>query len=266
MRDNGPILKNKGMLLLFAVILVAAISLVCWTIIKTNRQMRADMVRQAYLIARAANVNRIKALTGTEADLVNSSYLRLKEQLAIAKQTNSKCRFIYLVSRRSDGTIIFLADTENPDSKDYSPPGQVYDEAPENFRHVFATHDASTVGPYTDRWGKWVTAIVPVHDPQTITSGFATPGNAQSMVREALDFLRKNGRDSFLEEVNSPNGRFQKNDLYVFVYDRDMTLLAHPTKTELVGQNQLDMKDWTGGKYFHREIQQVAPCERPWLG
>ena len=37
-----------------------------------------------------------------------------------------------------------------------------------------------------------------------------------------------------------------------------MTLLAHPFKTGMVGRNQLDRRDWQGGKYFHREIQSVA--------
>jgi hypothetical protein len=40
--------------------------------------------------------------------------------------------------------------------------------------------------------------------------------------------------------------------LYAFIYNRNMTILAHPVKPELVGQNQLVKKDWAGGKYFRR--------------
>jgi len=37
-----------------------------------------------------------------------------------------------------------------------------------------------------------------------------------------------------------------------------MTMLASPFRPELVGQNLLDKKDWSGGKYFRREIQEIA--------
>ena len=40
-----------------------------------------------------------------------------------------------------------------------------------------------------------------------------------------------------------------------------MTLLAHPVNPKQVYQNMLDKKDWFGGKYFHREIQQVAQSQ-----
>ena len=199
---DGSFLKNKGIFLLFALIIIAATSLIVWTVIKTDRQMRADMVREASFIARGANVNRVRALTGTGSDLANPSYLRLKEQFSTAKQIDSKYRLIYLMGLRPDGTVAMLVDTEEPGSSNYSPPGRVYSEAPESFRQVFATHDAMTFGPYTDGSEKWITALVPVYDPQTVANGFATPADAQSMVRRAREFLRKNGRDRFLKEVS----------------------------------------------------------------
>ena len=45
-----------------------------------------------------------------------------------------------------------------------------------------------------------------------------------------------------------------------------MTWLAHPLKPELIGQNQIGQKDWSGGKYFRREIQEVARSKgRGWV-
>jgi signal transduction histidine kinase len=88
--------------------------------------------------------------------------------------------------------------------------------------------------------------------------GLATPEDARAMVRRAADFYRRKGRERLLKEINNPQGLFRKGDLYAFAYDRKMTWLAHPVKPELVGQNWIDKKDWSGGKYFRREIQQVA--------
>ena len=78
------------------------------------------------------------------------------------------------------------------------------------------------------------------------------------MVQKAVEFYHENGRQRLLEEVNKSNGQFHKGDLYVFIYDRNMTWLAHPVTPQLIGQNWIDKKDWPGGKYFRKEIQEVA--------
>ncbi|MEI8313115.1 MAG: CHASE domain-containing protein, partial [Verrucomicrobiota bacterium] len=51
-------------------------------------------------------------------------------------------------------------------SKDYSPPGQVYDEAVEGIHRTFTTRTEIVEGPYTDRWGNWVSALVPIFEPK----------------------------------------------------------------------------------------------------
>jgi len=149
-------------------------------------------------------------------------------------------------------------DSEPADSKDYSPPGQIYTEAPDGFHNVFARHTASVVGPATDRWGTWVTGLVPIQNPQTFMSGLATPDDARALVRKAVHYYHENGRARFLIEVKNPQGEFRKGDLYAFAYDNSMTMLAHPVKPELVGKNQINQKDWDGGKYFRNEIKEIA--------
>jgi hypothetical protein len=165
---------------------------------------------------------------------------------------------IRLLGRKADESIFVFVDSEPASSKDSSPAGQVYNEAPQGCRRVFGTRTAAAEGPYTDRWGKWVSALVPILDPQTAMHGLATPEDARAMVRKALDFYRKNGRRRLLEEMNNPQGAFSKGDLYAFAYNTNMTWLAHPVKPELVGENWLDKKDWSGGKYFRKEIQELA--------
>ena len=229
-----------------------------WTVQKTDQKMRAVLLQQGQLVAQAVNIENVHALKGTEADINSPVYQRLKEQLGILRAASPLCRFIYLLGSKADASLFFFVDSEPVDSKDCSPPGQVYDEAPEGFRRVFATRTAAAEGPYTDRWGKWITALVPILDPQTAMYGLATPKDAQAMVVKAVEFYRKNGRERLLQAVNDPSGEFHKGDLYVFIYDRNMTWLAHPVKPELVGQNWIDKKDWSGGKYFRREIQEVA--------
>ena len=229
-----------------------------WMVSRADRELRADLLHQTKLLGQALNVEHIQALSGSEADLANPHYQRLKEQLAAVPSANPLFRFLYLLGRKEDGALFFFMDSEPATSECYSLPGQIYTEAPESFRRAFGARTELVEGPYTDRWGKWVSVLVPILDPQTVMYGLATTEDAQAMVRKAVGFYKKNGRESLLKEINNPQGEFHKGDLYAFVYDRNMTWLAHPVKPELVGQNWIDRKDWPGGKYFRKEIQEVA--------
>jgi len=79
------------------------------------------------------------------------------------RKVHRTCRFLYLMGRRGDGTVFFFLDSQPPDSKDYAPPGLVYDEVPEEYLDTFDTGEQRTVGPIRDRWGILMTSLVPVY-------------------------------------------------------------------------------------------------------
>ena len=164
MNDDQLTAKNKWILLLLLAILIACALFVWWMVVRVDREMRANLLQQAWLVAQAVDVDSVKTLTGTEADINSSYYQRLKEQLAAGRSVNPKCRFVYLMGRKADGTVFFFVDSEVASSKDYSPPGQVYEEVPAGYQRVFDTKAADVVGPVTDRWGVWVSAGVPITD------------------------------------------------------------------------------------------------------
>jgi len=261
-QQTSQLHKLKNNRLVVALLVVATLSagtlFTWWTVVRTDREMRAELLLQARLVAQAINIERVTALKATKADLNNPDYQRLKNQLTAVRSANPQCTFINLLSRKADGTVIFLVDSEPTDSKDYSPPGQVYENVPASYHRVFDTKADSVEGPVTDQRGKWVAALVPIKNTAIASSSLVTENDAQAIVRKALNFYRKNGRDRFLKELNNPQGEFRKGELYAFAYDRNMTMRAHPVKPELVGQNLLDKKDWAGGKYFRKEIQKVA--------
>lgn len=152
---------------MIAAVLIIGTILTWWMVQRVDREMREVLLLEARLVERSLNINRIKALTGTDADLENPDYLRLKEQLSLIRKDHTNCRFLYLMGRRADGNLFIFVDSEPTDSKDYSPPGQSYREAPEGYRRVFDTREKATIGPVSDRWGRWITALVPVIDPVT---------------------------------------------------------------------------------------------------
>jgi PAS domain S-box-containing protein len=152
--------------------ILAAGALLTWQMVgSAKRELCASQLEQGRFVAHAINLDDLKTLTGTAADTNSPVYLRLKEQLATVRSATPHCRFVYLLGKRPDDTLFFFADSEPADSKDYSPPGQVYVEAPKGFHSVFGTRNATTEGPYTDRWGKWISTLVPIIDPQTVVEG-----------------------------------------------------------------------------------------------
>jgi PAS domain S-box-containing protein len=149
------------------VLLVTGGLLTWWMMNRAENELRATLLQQTRLVGQALNIADVRALAGTEDDLEKGEYLRLKDQLAAIKQADNRCRFAYLVGRKPDGALFFFVDNELPDSKDYSPPGQLYEEASPGLRQVFQTGVGIVEGPYADRWGTWVSALVPLTDPDT---------------------------------------------------------------------------------------------------
>jgi len=156
---------NRRTLLVLSVILGAGALGTWWMVWQADCQMRWELLAQAKRTAQSLAPAAIEPLTGSPADLDSPHYQRLKRQLTLIRQADDKCRFVYLMGRRADDTVFLFADSEPPDSEDYSPPGQVYDEALETEATVFDFGRPVVAGPIPDRWGVWITAYAPIKNP-----------------------------------------------------------------------------------------------------
>ncbi|HET9642002.1 MAG TPA: cache domain-containing protein [Burkholderiaceae bacterium] len=85
----------------------------------------------------------------------------------------------------------------------------------------------------------------------------ATKADAEGIVEKAATFAAKNGPDKLVSEVNKKDGPFHQGELYVFVFDKTGTVVAHPVNPALVGKNQVSEPD-ADGKLFRKEILEVA--------
>ncbi len=159
--------KNRWMAIALLAVLAAGALFTWWIVQRVNREMRNELLLQARLVAHSVDLDHVKALSGTEADLASHDYRRLKDQFAAIKQTNDKFRFIYLMGRKDDGTVFFFVDNESVGSPAESPAGQIYEEISADYLRAFETKQPCTSGPIPDRWGTWVSALVPLIDPQT---------------------------------------------------------------------------------------------------
>jgi signal transduction histidine kinase len=71
------------------------------------------------------------------------------------------------------------------------------------------------------------------------------------MVKKAILFYDKNGREKAMAELSRNPGPFVHNDLYVTVSDLNGTSLAH-INPKMMGKNLIDLRD-ADGKYIQRE-------------
>ena len=156
---------SRIILILFICIFAIGVSIIWWVANSTDKNMRAELLLQARIAAQAINTQYVISLSGSEKDLKNPAYQRIKSQLASMRNAIDNCRFLYLMGRRSDGQVFFFMDSLPPDSKDYAPPGLVYDEVSDGYIRTFETNAEAVVGPVTDRWGTLITALVPLRDP-----------------------------------------------------------------------------------------------------
>ncbi|MEI7594897.1 MAG: PAS domain-containing sensor histidine kinase [Bacteroidota bacterium] len=127
-----------------------------------NKRMSNDILSNALIIERALNQKNIDSLKCNSEDINSIYYKELKAQLKKIREGYKKIRFIYLLNKKADNSIYFFVDSENHNSKDYSPPGQKYSEADQSFYKAFYSNTNFITKPYTDRWGTWVTAIIPI--------------------------------------------------------------------------------------------------------
>ena len=85
----------------------------------------------------------------------------------------------------------------------------------------------------------------------------ASPEEAMALVRKAVDFIKKNGKDKAFREFNNPKGTFVNGDLYIFAQDMAGVMRAHPMNSVLIGKDVSEMKD-VDGKRFGRELLEAA--------
>ena len=92
-----------------------------------------------------------------------------------------------------------------------------------------------------------------------VVSAFASgsQADAKALVEKAATFFKSNGKEKALAEFSKSKGTFDKGDLYVFAYDMNATIVAHPKNVKLIGKNLLEVPD-TDGKLFRKEIVEVA--------
>ncbi len=154
---------------------ILAVSLVLLTVLGTSvaslrarlldAEMRDNLLRELAGLSRAVSPELAQALTFTAADAGSPAYQILRDQFTAFGRVVPN-RGIYTIARHNSE---YCFGPENYPAMDplASAPGTVYESPPDILTKVFATATPQTVGPYTDEFGTFVSALAPVIDPHS---------------------------------------------------------------------------------------------------
>ncbi|MBP1928445.1 signal transduction histidine kinase [Methanolinea mesophila] len=73
-----------------------------------------------------------------------------------------------------------------------------------------------------------------------------SPGQLRDLVENASAYAHSVGKDAALIEFSKKEGMFSHGDVYVYAYDDNGILLAHPYQSDEVGQNRNNFTDIRG--------------------
>ncbi|MDD2371292.1 MAG: EAL domain-containing protein [Firmicutes bacterium] len=163
---DGINIKRNRIVVIFSIIVMLLISGMylrfAWNRYQDNASKEAIMLAQS--LGALIVPEQVSELTGSSEDEDKQVYSINKSKLFKLVKTNNPIKFAYLMGQK-DNNIVFLIDSEENDSPDHSPPGQVYSEADAELFNIFKSGNTILSAPSTDRWGTWISALVPILDP-----------------------------------------------------------------------------------------------------
>lgn len=187
-RGRSPVWAAPvAMLSLLGVLIAAGCWIGDWRAGELDSQMREDMLRDADAIAGTVSPDLVQKLTFTISDKGTPAFEVITEQLKAGKQRVT-VRGIFTMFQ-GDGGVYFGPETYAAGDPLATPPGTEYKKPPAETLNVFQTRRQATVGPYTDEFGTFVTALAPVLDPM----------NSKCLMVVGLDVEA----DKWLDQVNA---------------------------------------------------------------
>jgi len=130
---------------------------------KADTAEREILISNVSAVALTLNPQRLQALSFTTADEKNPAFQRITEQMKAAVRVTG-LRYVFSVAER-EGKFVFGPESLNKEDPLASPPGTVYARPPEELKTVFNTGRSVTTRLYTDEYGTFITALVPILNP-----------------------------------------------------------------------------------------------------
>lgn len=150
-----------------ATVFILGVGYTIWAVRDEGVTMRAELLSRVRLLAGAIDPEVAASLRGDETDLSRPQYQRLKYEFDLLRQSNPDLRYVYLLDTRDGNRIVFLLDNVPHGGSAYTAPGTPYGEASAALTDAMARGCEVIEGPEKDRWGSWISAVVPIFDDKS---------------------------------------------------------------------------------------------------
>ena len=91
---------------------------------------------------------------------------------------------------------------------------------------------------------------------------------AKALVKEAIAFSKKNGKDALVKETNQAAGRFHVqsgDELYIFIYDLQGLCIGMGYQSAAIGTNRWNIKDPDGKMILQEFVATVKAKGSGWV-
>ena len=92
---------------------------------------------------------------------------------------------------------------------------------------------------------------------------YATTADAEALVKKAVVYYKKNGKQKALAEFMKTPGPFVDRDLYVTVYTLQGDALAH-INPKMVGRNMIELRDADGKYHIKERLEAARTADSGW--
>ncbi|MFM9835233.1 MAG: diguanylate cyclase domain-containing protein [Methylophilaceae bacterium] len=160
--------KNIHLLILLVGILVGLLS-IAYFVHNKDIEMRQALLTQVRSIDLALDWSSMyssiqSSVTSSEHkndSATEAKIVQYRTRMAAICDVYPNCIAVYLMRQNDKKQIYFLIDSDPKTSALYIEPGTIYKEASPTTYQVFETRKISMDGPVEDRWGTWISALVP---------------------------------------------------------------------------------------------------------
>ncbi|MEI6752961.1 MAG: response regulator [Paludibacter sp.] len=162
--------KGQNLKLIFLVSIIFLILLSAFFVrdswVRQKTETEGLVMKAAKTSALLLDAEMLKSLSAIPEDIGTVAYESIKSRLIAMAKENKDIRFAYLYTQRNN-KLYFIVDSEPANSKDMSPAGQEYTEAAPEYSKPFKNGNSIITKPATDRWGTWVSVLIPIKNHQT---------------------------------------------------------------------------------------------------
>ncbi|MCU0796511.1 MAG: response regulator [Akkermansiaceae bacterium] len=158
--------RRSGSAFIFAAAILTVTNgawLAHWLGNQAKKEQQSTLLSALELGAHHLDRSLIREIDGRITEVGTDAFNKLRKNLIGIRDALPNSRYCYLFAMR-DQKLVFLVDAEDPASADtFSAPGDPVESNPEQWRDELEGN-ATFTGPYSDEWGVWFTACLPLFD------------------------------------------------------------------------------------------------------